>query len=66
MTTFKPGDRVRLKGNAAYALPDRRNKVGTVLQAWTDPTNIVRLEVLFDGEEQKDSGLADVHYEHVK
>ncbi len=65
MTVFKPGDRVRLMGIAAYEPPDRRNKIGTVLRAWTDPTSIARLDVRFDGEMDEATGFAAAHYAHA-
>ena len=63
MTAFKQGDRVRLTGNAAFGLPDRRKKIGTVVRAWTDPTNLERLDVIFDGEEKQELGRQATSFE---
>ena len=63
MTGFKQGDRVRLVGNAAFGPPDRRRKIGTVVRAWADPTNLDRLDVIFDGEEKQELGSQAANFE---
>jgi len=56
------GDQVKYNpGLQRSALPERRNKQGTVIRVWKYPTNIVRLNVRF-GENDVDEGVSATEF----
>lgn len=65
---FKTDDRVRYKPreNTAYGPPDRRDVIGTVKRAWSEPANHDRIDVLFDGETDLQPGLEGFRFDLVE